>query len=511
MSSSNSGQSSSSRRRKSSSKSSSSQKEKPSQTTASNSTEQKSSRDRRRSTKQSSQKSTTKGTTKQSEAKTTQKPQTTPKKSTTTKKSSRGKSKKKTIQTRMVFAVEAEYNIGLITDKNRLVDFWIEHEDSAQHGISGNIYRGVVSNVLPGLNAAFADIGLEKHGFLSFHDLGPEIGKKGRQSKKELKVGDKVLVQMAKEAIADKGPALTGKISIPGRFLIYMPYTDVIRMSRMIDDKEREWLRELVEREVNREGGVIFRTASKGRSAREILDDLTWLTQTWENIENEFTSGSGPKLIHRELELFERMIRDEFTHDVEEIVIDHPRLKHRIAEFLKKVAPRVDPEVLITIHSDKKQSIWQKLDLKHDIDRLFSKNIHLDCGGRLIIEEMETLTAIDVNTGKNVAGKTADQTILETNLEAAREIPRQLRLRQIGGIIVVDFIDMRVKKDKDKVFQTLEAELERDRTPSDIQEFTDLGLIQITRQRSGKSLTYRLTYTCPHCQGSGKKPSINLG
>ncbi|MEW6238114.1 MAG: Rne/Rng family ribonuclease [Candidatus Omnitrophota bacterium] len=426
--------------------------------------------------------------------------------------------KEKKILRRIIFASEAGYLLAAIIEKNRITDFWIKPEERIDHGTSGNIYRGIVTRIVPALNAAFVDIGLEKHGFLSFQDMGPELYKKnfhGHQMQKAkigdvLKPGENILVQLAKEAIADKGPALTAKISIPGRFVVYMPYSDVIRMSRMLDDKEKDWFRELVEREMDLQGGVIFRTASKGRSAGDILNDIKYLTRTWSRIEKEYDSGTGCKLIHREVDLFERVLRDDFTEDVGEIVIDHPRLKYRVSQFLKIIAPRSVPDELIRIHTEKEQSVWKACNLEKDIDRLFTNNIHLDCGGRLIIEEMETLTAIDVNTGKNVAGKTQDETILETNLEAAEEIPRQLRLRQIGGIIIVDFIDMKQKKDKELVFQTLERELEKDRTPSDIQQFTDLGLIQITRQRVGRSLTQQLTYTCPHCGGSGRKPTIKL-
>ncbi len=419
---------------------------------------------------------------------------------------------------RMVFSNDAGYSIAAIAVDQRMTDFWIEEDAIADQGISGNIYRGVISRIVPGLNAAFVDIGLDKHGFLSFQELGPEIfkrnprGKRGRKTNIEevLQQGDPVLVQISKETIADKGPALTAKVSLPGRFLVFMPYSDAIRMSRMLDDNEKKWFRELISREFDLTGGVIFRTASKGRSAREILSDLNNLTEAWKKLEKEFRSGNNPKLIHREYKLFERMLRDEFNQDINEIVIDHPRLKYRISQFLKTIAPRSRPNRLIQIHHNSEETVWKHCGLDKDIEKLFTNQIHLECGGRLILEEMETLTAIDVNTGKNVAGKSQEETILETNLEAAVEIPRQLRLRQIGGIIVIDFIDMRLKKNRERVFKTMERELAKDRTPSDIQEFTNLELIQITRQRLGRSLTQRLTYVCQHCGGSGRKPSISL-
>ena len=418
----------------------------------------------------------------------------------------------------MIFANEAGYYLAAIAENNQLTDFWIQQERRIDRGAAGNIYRGEVAKVIPALSAAFVDIGLEKHGFLSFSDLGAsnrtQLRKKGRKGSDRiedlLRVGDRLLVQIGKEAIADKGPSLTGKISMPGRCLIYMPYSKAIRMSRMLDESEKKRFRALVEQEMEFKGGLIFRTASKGLSGDQILNDLRYILETWRNILDEFESGYMPKLIHQEIELFERVMRDNFSDHFFEILIDHPRLKHRIVQFLKIIAPDHDYDQLIRFHTDKTHSVWSATDLVRDIDRLFSKNVALDCGGRIIIEEMETLTAIDVNSGKNIKGKTQEETILETNLEAAVEIPRQLRLRQIGGIIIIDFIDMRLKRDRDKVFKLLEEEFAKDRTPSDIQEFTNLELVQVTRQRMGESLAKRLTYTCPRCSGSGRLPSISL-
>lgn len=371
--------------------------------------------------------------------------------------------------------------------------------------------------MIPALNAAFVNIGLGKDGFLSLHEMNYEqlqLSIRGRKSPtktiESLRIGDPVLVQIAKEAIRDKGPALTGKISLPGRYLIYMPYAKAIRMSRMLSDAQKKQFHELVKKELDSEGGLIFRTAAKGRAPEDIKDDLDDLKKTWNKIIQDFEEEGGVKLLNKELDLFERVLRDNFFDHIEEIIIDHPRLKHRITQFLKNNIPEIDPEKVIKFHTDKTKSVWEAFNLIKDINRLFSNNIPLNCGGTIIIEEMETLTAIDVNSGKNIAGKRHEETILETNLEAAVEIARQLRLRQIGGIIVIDFIDMLHKRDRDRVFSVLESELEKDRTPSDIQEFTDLGLIQITRQRLGQSLTRRLTYTCPHCNGSGRRPSISL-
>ena len=419
---------------------------------------------------------------------------------------------------RMIFAEESSYSIAVITEDGRLTDFWVEEEHTIDHGAAGNIYRGVVSKVIPALQAAFVDIGLDKEGFLSFQEMGPEVYKQRKTSGKKriekiedaLRPGDKVLVQMAKEAIGDKGPALTSKVSMPGRFLIYMPYAQVVRMSRMLSDKERKALYEVVEQEIGTGGGLIFRTAAAGRNADDIRQDLQSLTGKWKEIQREFEAGSNPKCLHREPQLFERVLRDHFSLSVDEVVLYHPRLKFRIADAMKKASSRRDPNDCIRFYEKTDQSIWKAYNLTKDIDHLFSKIVRLDCGGYIIIEEMETLTAIDVNSGKNTSGKDFETMISETNQQAAVEVARQMRLRQLGGIIIVDFIDMQQKRNQDRVFKIIERELAKDRTPTDLQEFTNLGLVQITRARSGRSLTQRLTYTCAHCNGSGRLPLLAL-
>ncbi|MBI1390911.1 MAG: Rne/Rng family ribonuclease [bacterium] len=419
---------------------------------------------------------------------------------------------------RMIFSEESSYAIAAIVEGNSLTDFWIQEQKNVDHGGAGNIYRGVVSKVIPALQAAFVDIGLEREGFLSFQEMGPEVYKQRQQGKSgkidriedALRPGDKVLVQIAKEAISDKGPALTTKISMPGRFLIFMPYTKIVRMSRMLDDKDRKALYDMAEKELGPDGGLIFRTASQGQSPREIQRDLQYLTRQWKNIESEFAEGSRPRCLHKEAELFERVLRDHFSQDIDEIQLYHPRLKYRIIESMRLVSPRRDPEEFIAFHNTPGETIWKTNHLEKEIESLFSNVVYLDCGGYIIIEEMETLTAIDVNTGRNTSGKDLEKTIFETNQQAGIEVARQLRLRQIGGIIIIDFIDMRLKSNQNRIFKMMERELSKDRTPTDVEQFTDLGLIQITRQRQGQSLTKRLTYTCAHCKGSGRLPLISL-
>ena len=419
---------------------------------------------------------------------------------------------------RMIFSEEAGYEVAAVAEGNRLLDFLLQEEEKVDTGKSGNIYRGVVSRVVPALNAAFVDIGIGKEGFLPFSDLGPEIYRQrqsGKKSKFEtisdvLSQGDTVMVQLAKESIGDKGAALTTKISFPGRFVVFMPFVKVVRMSRQLDDGEKKKLSSIFEKQKDLEGGVIFRTAAKGQSEKDIQNDFNYLKKIWRKVQKDFKSGKTPTRLHKELDLFERMLRDHFHPDMSEIVVYHARLTKRINRFLNTIAPHRSNQEMVVVNPNPLQPVWKTYDLERDIDQIFSNIVKLDCGGYLIIEEMETLTAIDINSGGNIIKKNLDDTIYQTNLEAAQEVTRQLRLRQLGGIIIVDFIDMAHKRHQEQVFRTLERELEQDRTPSDIQQFTELGLIQITRQRTGQSLTKRLTFPCPHCQGSGRLPSLGL-
>ena len=297
------------------------------------------------------------------------------------------------------------------------------------YGTSGNIYRYRLPRD-SSLNAAFVNIGLEKDGFLSMADVVTTAISTSRELKRHretriqeiLQVGDKVLVQMAKEAIGEKGPALTCKISLPGRFLVYMPYTNAVRMSRMLDDVEKRHFRELVDKKFNLEGGLIFRTAAKNKTQDDIEHDYEYLIGIWQQISKDFRIYRSPKLIHEELDLFERTLRDDFHDNIEEIIIDHPRLKHRIAGFLKTIAPKIDRDRLIKFNPRPGESVWEACNLGKDVEQLFHNYVYLKSGSYIIIEEMETLVAIDVNTGKSVAGKNVDDAIFQTNMEAAAEI-----------------------------------------------------------------------------------------
>lgn len=408
--------------------------------------------------------------------------------------------------------------MAAIREGKRLIHFWVQEERRVDTGQAGNVYRGIVGKVLPALNAAFVDIGVGKDGFLSFDELGPEIYRQRKSGKKSrferidhvLREGDAVMVQVAKEAIGDKGASLTTKMSFPGRFVVYMPFNNVVRMSRQLSAGEKKNLSKMMERQTWLDGGVIVRTAAHQRTEDEIEHDFQYLKSIWQHAQEEFGKANTPRRLHQELNLFERVIRDHLQDEVNEVVLYHPRLKYRIKQFLREVAPGRNSEELLIMHSDSLRSIWSTYNLEREIDQLFGNIVSLDCGGYLIIEELETLTAIDINSGSNIDRNNLEATIRETNVEAAVEVARQLRLRQIGGIIIVDFIDMTNTKHQEEVFKTLEAELEKDRVPSNIQQFTELGLIQITRQRTGKSLTKRLTFECPHCSGSGRLPSIAL-
>lgn len=408
-----------------------------------------------------------------------------------------------------------EYEIVAVTEGKHLTDLFVDPVHPTGGGVAGNIYEGVVSAVVPHLQAAFIDIGVLKHGFLSIDDLiYRSLEHEARKGDKRniqtwLRQGDQLIVQVEKEALGDKGPALTTKISLPGRYVVFMPYGNKINISRQISsEKERKRLHEIAKETFSQDGGWIIRTAAGGRTKGELKDDSDYVRRLWNRIERESERTEGIRLLHRELGVVERALRDHFRREMEMIVVGSEEYRNRVRQFLRIIAPRTKTDKLIRQVDPSK--VWQELGVVDRLNEIFSNRVQLELGGSLIIEEMETLTAIDVNTGKFSGGKDLEDSIYRTNLEAASEIPRQLRLRQIGGIIVVDFIDMRLKRHRDQVFRTLEREMSQDRTPSDTLQFTEIGLVQMTRQRTGRSLHRRLSRQCTHCKGSGTIPVLEF-
>jgi len=432
----------------------------------------------------------------------------------------------------MIVTSNGHQTMVAILEDDQVVEVSIERE--RQRGAVGNIYKGRVSKVLPGMQSAFVDIGLERDGFLYVTDVidtmdtfermegGDEDGEeggseapepvggraKGDQPKIEtlLKAGQEILVQVVKEPLGTKGARLTSHVTMAGRFLVFMPTVDHIGVSRKIEAREeRGRLRGLVRQFREAEGftgGVIIRTAAATRPEADIVADLVYFKRIWEEIRGKVESSPCPAAVYREQGLVAKLIRDLLTVDYSAIRIDdeaeYRRVKDMVQRFMPALAPRVK-------HYTKDFPIFEEYGVQSEIDKALRSKVWLKSGGYIVINQTEALVAIDVNTGRFV-GKRNDRledTIVKTNIEAVKEIVRQIRLRDLGGIIVLDFIDMEERKNRQKVSQALDQELGRDRSPSKAVQVSDFGLIIITRKRVKQSLERVMTQPCPHCSGTG--------
>jgi ribonuclease G len=396
--------------------------------------------------------------------------------------------------------------IGLF-ENEKLVDIFLDRPD--QESAVGNIFVGKVTRVLDSLQSAFVDIGVGKDAFLPGSEAYQGERPRGRGSNKplqeRLKSGGLVPIQVEKDEIADKGKKITMDLSLPGRYFVYLPFHRKLNISKRIQEKqERDRLKEVVQEVAGAEqGGWIVRTNAEGNAKKELQKDLRDLVKTWRTVSAAIEAAKSPSLVHIELTPIEQVLRDHYTKDTNRVLVDNLRVKQHVDRFIRsllpprliprRIAEYIEPDVLMETFSFKKE-----------LQRTLEHKVRLNCGGYLIIEETETLTAIDVNTGRNVGGKDVAKTIVTTNLEAAEEIGRQLRLRGIGGIIVIDFIDMRSEKDNQRVIQMLQRALSGDRAAFDITQFSDIGLVQVTRKRTGESLSQLLSVECPHCGGNGR-------
>lgn len=389
-------------------------------------------------------------------------------------------------------------------------------------GIAGNVYKGRVVKVLPGMQASFIDIGLEKSAFLYVGDVfdsaseyapmmdddGLELEVEPRRKRPHanqiedlLQEGQEILVQVSKEPISTKGARVTTYISMPGRYLVLMPGINHIGVSRRIENvEERKRLRDIVERLKKPNTGYIIRTASERRSEDEFTADIEFLARLWENIQRRKEKTSAPALMHNELDLVFRVIRDVFTRDVDRMVIDSPEEYQKVKEFCDSYAPQLSRRVR---QYEQDEPIFGHYGVEIEISRALGRKVWLKSGGYIIIDQTEALTTIDVNTGRYVGKRTLEDTILKTNLEAVREIAYQLRLRNIGGIIILDFIDMEREDNRRKVYTALQEALANDKAKTTISHISPLGLIEMTRKRIRESLGRTLCDTCPYCEGRG--------
>jgi ribonuclease G len=472
----------------------------------------------------------------------------------------------------IISSSDLETRVAILED-DQVVEVFIERE--RQRGVVGNIYKGRVSKVLPGMQSSFVDIGLERDAFLYVSEVVNtveeferlEAGDEDEEEEKEengdqtpaavaapagagspedsgvtaattaaveangrverrsrdrdrdrdrerpqpkiedlLREGQEVLVQVVKEPLGTKGARLTSHVTMPGRFLVFMPTVDHVGVSRKIESREERGRLRGIVREFREQhgftGGVIIRTAAAGRSKDDIVSDLSYFHQVWTEIRQRMENRRPPALLFQEQSLVTKLLRDLLTDDYSAIRIDNEQEHRRVIALVERIMPNLLPRVKLY---SKDYPIFEEYGVQGEIDKALRSKVWLKSGGYLVINQTEALVAIDVNTGRYVGKRTGrlEDTIVKTNLEAVKEIVRQLRLRDLGGIIVLDLIDMEEKKNRQKVFQDVEKELRKDRSPSKAVQVSDFGLVIVTRKRVKQSLERQLTEPCPYCSGSG--------
>jgi ribonuclease G len=412
-----------------------------------------------------------------------------------------------------------------VVERQRLMEIFIER--TRDKGVAGNIYKGRVTRVLPGMQAAFVDIGLEKAAFLHGSDLYADLAEEflaedgatpieveadtraanGKAAPRRapiedrLKKGQEILVQVAKQPIGSKGARVTAVISLPGRHLVFIPSSQHVGVSRRIEDEtERARLKEIVQAERPPEGGFIIRTACEGLSKREIQGDIRFLLKLWKRIVAKSEQIGAAALVHYDMDLVLRTVRDLFTADTQRLVVDNPRDHQRVIDFVDTVMPRMQPRVELY---EEPEPLFDRFGIEPQITKALERKVWLKSGGYIVIDHTEALTVIDVNTGRYVGKKDQEETVLKTNLEAVKTIVEQLRLRNIGGLIVIDFIDMEEATNQRQVFDALGAALKRDKARSKLLPISELGLIEMTRKRTRESLMQLLCSPCPACDAKG--------
>jgi len=458
----------------------------------------------------------------------------------------------------MIISSNGHETIVAILEDDQVAEIFVERE--RQRGVVGNVYKGRVSKVLPGMQSSFINLGLERDGFLYVAEVVDTLeeferltaddedlakaepkaetpekvdepseaagaaqaapnGRNGDAKAREretrpqpkiedlLREGQEILVQVVKEPLGTKGARLTSHVTMPGRFLVFMPTVDHIGVSRKIDSREeRARLRGIV-REFREThgfgGGVIIRTAAAGRPKEDILSDLQAFHGIWTDIRQRMESSRAPAIVYREPNLVGKLLRDLLTDEYQAIRIDDPQIHQQTLELVQRILPSLASRVKLY---SKSYPIFEEYGVQDEIERALKSKVWLKSGGSIVINQTEALVAIDVNTGRYVGKKSSgrlEDTIVKTNLEAVKEIVRQIRLRDLGGIIVLDFIDMEEKKNRQKVLQAVEQELKKDRSPSKALQVSDFGLVIITRKRVKQSLERVLTEPCPYCSGAG--------
>ncbi|MFV0416143.1 MAG: Rne/Rng family ribonuclease [Chthoniobacterales bacterium] len=414
---------------------------------------------------------------------------------------------------------------------DRLEEYTTERD--TDRNMVGSIFKGIVRNIEPGIKAMFVDIGFEKNAFLQFWDAIPAaldsgveaVSRKGNKkpAKKKGKritakdvpniypIGSELIVQVKKGPISNKGPRITTDISLPGRYLVLMPFNDQCGISRKVDDpKERQRLRDVLSNLDIPEGmGVIIRTAGQGQRKRYFIRDLGLLLDQWKIIQDGMNKKKSPLTLFEEPDLVDRTVRDFLTDDIDAIYVDDLKASEHMQELVGQISKRSRNR--IQFYNPEQGHIFQYFGVQKQIEEAFLRQVWLPCGGYIVIDETEALIAVDVNTGRNRGNRDMEKTLLQTNLEAADEIARQLRLRNIGGIIIADFIDMKSRRDQQAVYQRMREHMKRDKARTHVLPISQLGLMEMTRQRAQESLASSMYDTCPSCNGRGLvKSSMTL-
>ena len=415
-----------------------------------------------------------------------------------------------------------ETRIAFLEEK-RLAELIIERQES--RSVVGNIYKGRVDSVVPGIQAAFIDIGFEKNGFLYVSDIAGAAGtgefafedgaahpqRRGRRSREVniesvLKKGQSIMVQVSKDTLGSKGVRLTNYVTLPGRYAVLMPTVNTVGVSRKIQsERERDRLRRILH-EIRPKGtGMIVRTAAEDKRKSDFQADAKYLARVWERVKDRMARVPGPAILHEDLGPILRVIRDRFTKDVLKLTIDSESEYDRILNFLDSFAPNLKKRCRLYRSN---RPIFDKMGIEKEISKALNRKVYLKSGGHICIDQTEALIAIDVNTGRFTGTTRLEETVLKTNLEAAEEIARQVRLRDMGGIIVIDFIDMQYEKNRQELLKCLSECLKRDRAKTTISEISELGMIEMTRKRVKHNLIKALSQPCPYCEGSGMVRSV---
>ncbi|MFP4200893.1 MAG: Rne/Rng family ribonuclease [Clostridia bacterium] len=397
----------------------------------------------------------------------------------------------------------------VILEDGEIVELYMERPLSQR--FVGNIYLGKVENVLPGMEACFVDLGLERNAFLYVDDAYPvrpaeedNLPKNAKRAaiNKLVRPGQEVMVQIVKDPVGKKGARITRNVTLPGRYLVLMPAVDYVGVSRRIgDDKERGRLKRIARDIKPADCGLIVRTVAEGAEEDDIKRDLDFLLRQWRDIQRKSQKAKAPALLHRDMGVIYQVLRDNLDKTVEQITVDDQTEYQRILQLVDVMAPGTRKRVK---WFRGERGILEERDLEEELEKVLGRRVWLDCGGHIVIDRTEALTVIDVNTGRYVGKKDLEETVYRTNLEAAEEIGRQLRLRDIGGIIVIDFIDMESPKHRDNVVEALEKALARDKTRATVLGITHLGLVEMTRKKGRQSLDEYMLKPCPYCGGTGR-------